>query len=324
MLPGEQPIRRRHCPSSCARSGETTTPRSPSRARGCRGGSRVTRYPVTASKGSLVSNSESVRILGDSGPVIVLLPGGAEPVEGFFPGLVEGLRTDPGCRVVLYDRPGTGANTTRGSLAGASAALHTMLREHGLAPAIVVGQSLGGAAALLLARDHPEDVAGLVLLDPSAVNDVKLARATELMARLAGLAWRIPLLRKAIASRLRTQAEKLADRHEMRPACRAAVVRTAGVDIPRLRDASDGLAELARDFQESDLPRLPSVVVTADRTANSRMTSAHRRIAGALGATVEQWPEADHSVHLTHPADVLDVCRRILAMAARQAPDESH
>ncbi|MDI9929423.1 alpha/beta hydrolase [Rhodococcus sp. IEGM 1354] len=259
-----------------------------------------------------MSNSESVRILGDRGPVVVLLPGGAEPVEGFFPGLVEGLRADPGCRVVLYDRPGTGANTTRGSLAGASAALHTMLDEHRLAPAIVVGQSLGGAAALLLARDHPEDVAGLILLDPSAVNDVKLAKATELMARLAGLAWRVPLFRKSIASGLRTQAEKLADRHAMRPECRSALVRTAGVDIPRLRDAADGLADLAKSFRECDLPRVPSVVVTADRKPNSRMTSAHARLADALGARVEQWPEADHSVHLTHPEEVLDVCRRII------------
>lgn len=287
------------------------------RAGGCRGASCVTRYPVTASKGSLVSNSKSVRILGDNGPVVVLLPGGAEPVDGFFPGLVEGLRTDPGCRVVLYDRPGTGAHATGGSLAGASAALHTMLREHELAPAIVVGQSLGGAAALLLARDHPEDVAGLVLLDPSAVNDVTLAKATESMARVSDLAWRIPLFRKPIASGLRTRAEKLADRHEMRSDCRSAIVRTAELDLPRLRQASDGLAALAKDFQESDLPRVPSVVVTADRKENSRMTSAHRRVADALGATVEQWPEADHSVHLTHPQEVLDVCRRVVAMAAR-------
>ena len=94
-----------------------------SRARGCRGASRVTRYPVTASKGSLVSNSESIGILGENGPVVVLLPGGAEPVDGFFPGLVEGLRTDPGCRVVLYDRPGTGAAAGIGRIASIAAPL---------------------------------------------------------------------------------------------------------------------------------------------------------------------------------------------------------
>ncbi len=37
------------------------------------------------------------------------------------------------------------------------------LRELGVAPAIVVGYSMGGAIGQLVARDHPDVVAGLVL-----------------------------------------------------------------------------------------------------------------------------------------------------------------
>ena len=50
-----------------------------------------------------------LQVLGDSGPAVLLLPGGAEAVDGFYPGLIEGLMADPGCRVILYDRPGTGS-----------------------------------------------------------------------------------------------------------------------------------------------------------------------------------------------------------------------
>ena len=46
--------------------------------------------------------SAAVRIVGDTGQPVMLLPGGAEASDGFFPGLPEGLVADPGCRVILY------------------------------------------------------------------------------------------------------------------------------------------------------------------------------------------------------------------------------
>lgn len=49
------------------------------------------------------------------------------PSKGSFPVSWRDFAPTPDAGWCLYDRPGTGANTTRGSLAGASTALHTML-----------------------------------------------------------------------------------------------------------------------------------------------------------------------------------------------------
>ncbi|SEC91965.1 Alpha/beta hydrolase family protein [Nocardioides exalbidus] len=122
-----------------------------------------------------------MRVVGTAGPVVVLLPGGSDAAEGFAPRLVEGLVADPCCRVVLWDRP------RGGRLTEAPTALHRMLGEHDLGPAVLVGQSLGGAVAAMTACAFPDDVAGLVLLDPTPVNDTVEALQIEGLATVAAI-----------------------------------------------------------------------------------------------------------------------------------------
>jgi len=54
------------------------------------------------------------------------------------------------------------------SVGGESRALAAFLDARGIGRAVLVGNSLGGAAAMLLAADRPERVAGLVLVDPAS------------------------------------------------------------------------------------------------------------------------------------------------------------
>ena len=65
----------------------------------------------------------------------------------------------------VADRPGTGLAQDRGAatLPSGAAAAAEVVRSLGAGPAVVVGQSLGGAVALQLATDFPQLVAGLVL-----------------------------------------------------------------------------------------------------------------------------------------------------------------
>lgn len=252
-----------------------------------------------------------VQVIGDDGPAVLLLPGGAEAVDGFFPGLVEGLLADPGCRVILHDRPGTGTSAGNGSLATAARDLHTVLGGLGLGPVVAIGQSLGGAVAALLARDHPEDVAGLVLLDPSPVNDLPLATRLNQTMRVTEAVARTPVLGRLVPPLLRTSTRGLR-RKITRPDAHAAMDRTLEMDIGKLGRAAAGLDVLARDFREVDLPRVPAAVVTADRKPESAIRQAHQRLALALDTKLVTWPGADHSVHLTHPDEVLAVSREVV------------
>ena len=74
-------------------------------------------------------------------------------------------------RVILIDRPGHGWSERHGGRADASPArqaalLHRALEKMDVRRAIVVGHSWSGALATAFALDHPQAVAGLVLLAP--------------------------------------------------------------------------------------------------------------------------------------------------------------
>jgi pimeloyl-ACP methyl ester carboxylesterase len=78
-------------------------------------------------------------------------------------------------RIAAVDLPGHGASdkpapvATDYSLTGLANALATVIELQDLAPAIIVGHSLGGATALQLALDRPKLVRGLVLVDSAGL-----------------------------------------------------------------------------------------------------------------------------------------------------------
>jgi len=261
--------------------------------------------------------ADGVRVLGRSGPAVLLLPGGAEACDGFFPGLPEGLVADPGCRVVVHDRPGTGTARADGSLAGAASHLAGLVDRLGCGPVVVVGQSLGGAMATLLARDHPAAVAGLVLLDPTPINDpIGCARIERTMRVLEGLV-RVPPLRRLLSAALRASLARQRRRLRLRPDCAAAHARIGDdLDIAKLARSVRGITQLSAGLRESDLPRVPAVVVTADRLPTDRIRRAHARLADALGAPLVSWPGAGHDLHLDHPDETLAVVRGLVRRVA--------
>ena len=58
-------------------------------------------------------------------------------------------------------------------------------------PALVIGQSLGGVTAMLLAAEHPELVAGLIMADASPGDGGTGSRAAEAMSDALG-SWPVP------------------------------------------------------------------------------------------------------------------------------------
>ena len=112
----------------------------------------------------------AIHCVGEGGPTVVLETGLGAPSGYWAPVQQEiaGLT-----RVCLFDRAGRGKSdpaptTTPRTCADMVADLRALLRNAAIAaPYVLVGNSIGGMNARLYAYQHPEEVAGLVLVDGS-------------------------------------------------------------------------------------------------------------------------------------------------------------
>jgi 3-oxoadipate enol-lactonase len=106
-----------------------------------------------------------LRDSGGSGTPVLLLHGWTATADLNWIGTYSDL-IGAGYRVLALDHRGHGRGLrplTPFRLVDCAADAAGVLRTLGAAPAIVVGYSMGGAIAQLVARDHPDVVAGLVL-----------------------------------------------------------------------------------------------------------------------------------------------------------------
>lgn len=108
----------------------------------------------------------SIRAIGSGSPV-VLIPGLATPRAVWDRTAADLARSH---RVLLVQVNGFGGDAARGNaqpgiVAGVTADIARYLAEQRLPPAAVIGHSLGGVVGMRLARDHPERVGRLMVVD---------------------------------------------------------------------------------------------------------------------------------------------------------------
>jgi 3-oxoadipate enol-lactonase len=106
-----------------------------------------------------------LRDTGGHGPPVMLLHGWMASADLNWAGAYGDLE-NAGYRVLAIDHRGHGRGLrplVRFRLTDCAADAAAVLRELGLAPATVVGYSMGGAIAQLVAHEHPDVVRGLVL-----------------------------------------------------------------------------------------------------------------------------------------------------------------
>ena len=134
------------------------------------------------------------------GPVLLLIHGLAGQVLNFTHSLLGRLAHD--FRVVIIDRPGSGyslrPDQTSASLTAQARIISRFCQALGLERPVVVGHSLGGAVALALALDHPDQVGALALVAPVTHQPESVPPPFD------GLAIGSPLLRRLIAWTLAT------------------------------------------------------------------------------------------------------------------------
>lgn len=113
--------------------------------------------------------------------------------------------------------------------------------------------------AVLTAIEHPEIVAGLVLLDPTPINDAagcaRLERVFTAADRLTGVAPVHALMRAGLRRGMRRSMR----RTQLRPECAEALEKIANLDISRLAASVRGISRLSAEFPQQ-LPQLPAVM----------------------------------------------------------------
>ncbi len=256
-------------------------------------------------------------VTGAQGMPVLLLAGGAASSHGFFPGLVDALS---GHRVVELDRPGTGRAVDRGAatLASGSAAAAQVLTDLGAGPAVVVGQSLGGLQAVQFATDHPDLVAGLVLLDPTPHDLPDMVPTIKRLFGVLGAPGRLPLIGPSLDLLLwKLLSLKSATAPEARSG-REVMIRSAS--LAATARAVDSLAEEMNALT----PRLrhldaPVVLLSADRKADHDVRRSHERLIASLGGRVVAPSGAVHADHLRDPSGFNDLVRSVVAEALARA-----
>jgi 3-oxoadipate enol-lactonase len=224
-----------------------------------------------------------LRDSGGTGPAVMLLHGWMVNADMNWGGAYADL-TRAGYRVLAIDHRGHGRGMRplgpfrlSDCAADAAAALRTL----DVAPAIVVGYSMGGAIAQLIAREHPDVVGGLVLSgsaqhwqDPSSRRLFKAMGAVGLALSVAPRSrWRLGFSRSP---------------HKASP-------ETAWFASELLRHSARDLAEAGRELGRFDSrPWLSSLDVAAAVVLTTKdelvAPSKQTELAAALQAPIFEAP----------------------------------
>jgi len=249
------------------------------------------------------------RVVGDRGPAVVLLQGIGLSSRFWFeqPELLANDAREP-YRVLLVDNRGTGkSDAPRGlyrmrHMADDAAAA---IEAADMAPAIVVGISMGGMIAQHLALRHPDKVSGLVLLATTMGLPHGRLPAPTAIATLVALGLKRPGASKGLA-RLLLPQRHVARRREILADWPAAFRESPTRPFGFLGQLSAVLAH-STGFRLRKIT-CPTVIVTGDDDILVPKKNSELLAKRIRGAALEIVPDAGHGLPLLDR----DVVRRSL------------
>lgn len=260
----------------------------------------------------------------DTGPcdaqTLVLIHGIAGQLQHYTYAMTDLL--NDAFRVIAVDRPGCGySSVTEGdgaALGDQARMIDELLETLGVARAIVVGHSLGGAVALRMALDYPGRVAGLALIcpltqtQPDAPDALKgLQVSTPWLRHLLGATIAVPMA-KATADKVLKQVyhpELCPDDFLIRAGAilglRPQAFITACSDMSAVHLEMPG--QVARYGDELTVPG--AILYGADDAVLS--PDVHGQSMDALGLPQETLPGRGHMIPITAPQDCADFVRGV-------------
>ncbi len=251
---------------------------------------------------------------GSPGPVLLLhgQPGASRDWDRVTAAL--GSRARP----IAIDRPGWDGASPARDLAGNARAAIDALDAASVDRATVVGHSFGGGVACRVAADHPDRVAGLVLVAPAA-NTASLYPLDRLLAVpiLGDLGSLLVVGAPALALRTRPTRALIARGLGLSDEHLAVVGRALGLRAA-LRAFTIEQRSLIHDLPalEARLPSLavPTTVMIGERDLIVPVNSARRLAATIPDAELIEIPRAGHLLPLRHAGEVADaIARKVLS-----------
>ena len=286
-------------------------------------GGDATAYPPPGRLVDVGGYSLHIQCVGTGSPTVVLESGlGGMSLDWNLVQKEMGQTT----RVCSYDRAGMGWSDpgpqprTPGQIA---CELHTLLAKAGIpAPYVLVGHSVGGKNVRMFALQHPDEVAGMVLVDArsevadspgasAASHDLQKVTGSEWS--LYGLVRRVGLVRLIGAS----QWGPLTLSEQTRTELALLATGQRGLDAT----AAESLAMTADNAELRAAPSLgdrPLIVLAADESMNTtpRWPEAqHQQAAMSTNGRLIVVEGSGHYIQLDHPAVVIDAVRQVVQQA---------
>jgi pimeloyl-ACP methyl ester carboxylesterase len=243
------------------------------------------------------------------GVPLLLLHGFPFSGQSFWPQLD---RPPEGVRVIAPDHRGFGQSapgegpSTMEAMAGEALAL---LGALGLERAWVGGVSMGGYVALALARQAPERVSGLLLVDTQAFPDDESARQKRELSALAVETMGTGVIAEGLLPRLfgpSAPADVKVRVDGLMRAQRPAAVAAALRGMAKRADSHDVLRALGA----------PCLIVVGACDVITPPEKAQAMAQAAPHAVLEVVPDAGHLAHLERPEEVNALFARFLGAAA--------
>jgi pimeloyl-ACP methyl ester carboxylesterase len=281
---------------------------------------------VPAARGQIAVPEDGGRVLrwvesGAGTPAVVLIAGRNDTALSWGPVLAAlGGRV----RAVAYDRAGLGDSDPGPHLPTAERAvadLSTLISAVGGGPCVVAGHSYGGLLALMLAASRPDQLAGLVLIDPAL--PALLDWMPRPARRLTGAVTRAVPVARSATGRLRPAARRRATvaarAFSADPRVRALVVRAylASADWAHVRAGyrealgiAASEAAIRRALAAPPAATIPTAVLSATEGRPAwirrRWTALHTALAAERGAAHLVADASGHAVPLDRPALVAE------------------